>query len=320
MKRLDISTDNNFTVHAIIGREITQTPLIGLGTGSDTTGFPGLLASLDMKALIAHGCPSKTDPVEAATHCKVDNLINADPTKPFDEVHLGPQEADCPTIAPNGVLFVPDETNGGPHFYSFDHDNWNAPTNLHRLSFFDYFVTESGVGGNLNVCMVNIGADGSLNRDFTFPAVAVAGEQRNPAGSSCISFNRADWPEPRGFGAGPAKPHYGIFAGRLGGGCDPACTDGQSCVNGTCVCPAGTTDCSGTCINTQDSDSANCGACGTQCLPGATCEAGVCTCPDPEPGVCVQDGGCCNPGPNPCCTGLQCTGVGDFKTCQHHGG
>src|SRR5205823_14925268 len=36
--------------------------------------------------------------------------------------------------------------------------------------------------------------------------------------------------------------------------------------------------------------------------------------------VCVQDGGCCNPGPNPCCTGLQCTGVGDFKTCQHHGG
>ena len=298
---ISFTPDNNFTVHAIIGREITQTPLIGLGTGSDTTGFPGLLASLDMRALIAHGCPSKTDPVEAATHCKVDNLINGDPTKPFDEVHLGPQEADCPTIAPNGVLFVPDETNGGPHFYSFDHDNWNAPTNLHRLSFFDYFVTESGVGGNLNVCMVNIGADGSLSRDFTFPAVAVAGEQRNPAGSSCISFNRADWPEPRGFGAGPAKPHYGIFAGRLGpGGCgDGECTGNENCSN----CPA------------------DCG-----CTAPDTCQSGVCTPPPPtcgdgtcDPGIgedcdtCAADCGCTSP--DTCLDGVCTPCVAEGQTC-----
>ena len=180
--------------------------------------------------------------------------------------------------------------------------NWNAPTNLHRLSFFDYFVTESGVGGNLNVCMVNIGADGSLNRDFTFPAVAVAGEQRNPAGSSCISFNRADWPEPRGFGAGPAKPHYGIFAGRLGpGGCgDGECTGNENCSN----CPA---DCGCTAPDTCQS-----GECKPPCGDG-TCGAGenCSNCPEDcgctAPNTC-QDGGVCR---GPCGDGRCDPNVGE---------
>jgi hypothetical protein len=327
---ISMTPDNHFSVHAIIGREITQTPLIGLGTGSDTHGFPGMLVSLDMLPLIASQCPSQTDPVEAATHCKIDNLHNADPDQPVDEVHFGGSEADCPRLA--DVLVVPDETNGGPHFYSFDHDNWNA--GLHRLSFFDYFVTESGVGGNLDVCMVNVGADGSLVKDPAFPAVSVASEQRDIPGNGCISFNRADWPEPRGFGAGPAKPHYGIFAGRLTGGCDPACTDGQSCVDGICVCPTGTTDCDGTCINTQDSDVNNCGACGRTC-PGRlpSCESGECHfCGD---GVCNPNGGetcvtcptdcgacnvgCCQVGTSHCftCDDDRCNGAcTPFGTCS----
>jgi len=261
---ISMTPDNHHSVHAIIGREITQVPLVGLGTGSDTTGFPGMLVSLDMLPLIGSQCPSQTDPAEAATHCKIDNMVNADPTQPVDEVHFGGAEADCPTL--EDVLPVPDETNGGPHFYSFDHDNWNA--GIHRLSFFDYFVTESGVGGNLDVCMVNIGDDGSMLKDPLFPAVSVASEQRDIPGKGCISFNRGDWPEPRGVGAGPAKPHYGIFAGRLGAAPPPTCPNG-TCDDGDCVtCP-------------QDCTAGQCGeagACNVPCDP-VTGDNGNCVVP-----------------------------------------
>jgi hypothetical protein len=63
--------------------------------------------------------------------------------------------------------------------------------------------------------MVNINDAGKMSKDTNFPAVAVASEQTRPAGFGCITFNRADWPAPRGPETGPAKPHYGIFAGRL---------------------------------------------------------------------------------------------------------
>jgi hypothetical protein len=278
---ISMTPDNHFSVHAIIGRELTQTPLIGLGTGSDTTGFPGMLVSLDMRPLIAAGC---------SYQCKIDNLHDGNPTDPRDEVHTGGTETDCPTLA--DVLFVPDETNGGPHFYSFDHDNWNA--GLHRLSFFDYFVTESGVGGNLDVCMVDINGAGKLTKDTNFPALAVAGEQRNPAGSGCISFNRGDWPLPRGVGAGAAKPHYGIFAGRL----TPAvCGDG-SCNGGeTCeTCPG---DCGGPCVVCGDgfcNGGETCATCPGDC--GGPCPT-TCGLPDTLPGTSCDDG-------NPCTSGETC--------------
>jgi hypothetical protein len=348
---ISMTPDNHFSVHAIIGRKISNTPLIGLGTGSDTTSFPGMIVSLDMRPLINAGCSYK---------CKIDDLHNGNPNSPVDEVHLGGSEADCPRLA--DVLFVPDETNGGPHFYSFDHDNWNS--GLHRLSYFDYFVTESGVGGNLNVCMVDINGAGKLTRDPNFPAVAVASEQRNPAGSGCISFNRGDWPEPRGKQTGAAKPHYGIFAGRLGAG--PTCGDGTcngtetcsscpqdcgacppSCGDGTCngtetcsncpqdcgACPPSCGD--GTCNGTETCSNCpqDCGACPPSCgngicengetsdnccvdcgcPAGETCESGVCT------QSCVPQGQSCTTGAHgkdACCPGLQCEGQQNFKTCQ----
>ncbi len=317
---ISMTPDNRFSVHAIIGREITQVPLIGLGTGSDTQGFPGMLVSLAMTDLITHGCPSQTDPVEAATHCNIDNMHNGDPTQPVDEVHQGGSEADCPKLA--DVLPVPDETNGGPHFYSFDHDNWNAGT--HRLSFFDYFVTESGVGGNLDVCMVNFNpTTGAMAKDTTFPSVAVAGEQRNPAGSGCISFNRGDWPAPRGPQTGPAKPHYGLFAGRLAvgpscgdGTCsgaencancatDCGCTGGNTCQSGVCAPPCG----DGTCNPNIGENCATCAAdCG--CTGGNTCQNGVCAGPCGD-GTCDTAGGenCAT-----CATDCGCTGG---NTCQN---
>ena len=296
---ISFTPDNNHTVHAIIGREISQTPLIGLGTGSDTTGFPGMLVSLNMKPLLASGCPAT--PAAAATHCKIDNMLNGNPADPVDEVHNGGAEADCPKL--EDVLIVPDETNGGPHFYSFDHDNWNAGT--HRLSFFDYFVTESGVGGNLDVCMVNINpATGKLTKDPKFPAVSVASEQRDPPGGGCISFNRGDWPEPRGPQTGAAKPHYGIFAGRLAAapptGCVPAnCDDGNPCTADACV--------GSTCTHTPTPgvacDDGNSCTSGSTCTASGTCgggaDNGTCCCQQFQDHCFTGCGGCsgaCGPG------------------------
>ena len=67
------------------------------------------------------------------------------------------------------------------------------------------------------------------------------------------------------------------------GACGHACEAGQDCVDGTCICPAGTTRCGKRCVDvTVDPD--NCGACGNGC-PGAggdgengtpTCKGGTC--------------------------------------------
>ena len=62
------------------------------------------------------------------------------------------------------------------------------------------------------------------------------------------------------------------------GACGHACSTGQSCTAGTCVtspCPAGTTNCNGTCVNTS-ADAQNCGACGHACSAGQSCTAGTC--------------------------------------------
>lgn len=65
--------------------------------------------------------------------------------------------------------------------------------------------------------------------------------------------------------------------------CQIACTGGQSCSNGLCVCPPGFTMCNGVCTNLQ-SDSSNCGACGVACAAGELCGLGQCVPQEPAGG------------------------------------
>lgn len=50
---------------------------------------------------------------------------------------------------------------------------------------------------------------------------------------------------------------------------------GQSCVAGACACPAGQTNCGGTCVDLQ-TNSANCGMCARACMAGTSCAMGAC--------------------------------------------
>lgn len=62
------------------------------------------------------------------------------------------------------------------------------------------------------------------------------------------------------------------------GGCGIACAPGESCVSGSCTCPA--TACDGACVDLE-SDPANCGACGVACAGDQVCttdDAGVTAC------------------------------------------
>lgn len=67
------------------------------------------------------------------------------------------------------------------------------------------------------------------------------------------------------------------------GTCGNACTAGQTCTGGACMCSAGLSGCGGRCVDTQ-SDNANCAACGRGCQPGQSCVAGACVsgCPAPN--------------------------------------
>lgn len=175
--------DNRYVVHSIIGREHGHgDDFIGSHAGAE--GFPGMLVLLDVRKLVRAG----TD-----VDCEIDTI---------GEVWNGGAEGDCPELA--DVLVVEDDTTGGPHFFSYDFPGWTAGQK--RLAFFNYFVSETGVGGNTDVCMVEIVGE-ELRFDGDFPA-AVDGQK---PGGGCISFNRPDWPDERGPGAGPAKPHYGLF-------------------------------------------------------------------------------------------------------------
>jgi hypothetical protein len=59
------------------------------------------------------------------------------------------------------------------------------------------------------------------------------------------------------------------------GSCGSACSAGNVCVAGACVCPVGQGVCSGICT-TIATDPNNCGACGVRCGQGFACNQGVC--------------------------------------------
>ena len=54
------------------------------------------------------------------------------------------------------------------------------------------------------------------------------------------------------------------------------CSGGQTCSNGTCVCPTYQSFCNGTCIPTSI-DPKNCGRCGVKCEGALACSAGACS-------------------------------------------
>lgn len=56
--------------------------------------------------------------------------------------------------------------------------------------------------------------------------------------------------------------------------CDPACPATYICTAFGCLCPGGTVECDGVCLDTS-ADPANCGACGHDCL-GTTCVDATC--------------------------------------------
>lgn len=173
-----VTPDNRSVVHTIIGREPGTTGNF-VASSTNPSGFPGMVTKLDVSKLIEAG---------TGASCNIDTA---------EEAWQGGKEADCPTLT--AVHVVDDQSTGGPHFFSYDYGS-----NGSRLAFFNYFVSETGVGGDLRVCMLNT-AD--LSIDTGFPK-AVDGQ--NP-GSGCIAFRRLNWPGDRGPNAGPAKPHYGLF-------------------------------------------------------------------------------------------------------------
>ena len=59
------------------------------------------------------------------------------------------------------------------------------------------------------------------------------------------------------------------------GACGAACSGGNVCVAGACVCPTGQGVCNGVCTAVA-TDPNNCGTCGIQCGPSQACNQGVC--------------------------------------------
>ena len=66
------------------------------------------------------------------------------------------------------------------------------------------------------------------------------------------------------------------------GNCGIECGFGLECVEGYCVCPAGTADCNGEkgdgCEKDTSSDKMNCGGCGKACSTNESCNDGSCHC------------------------------------------
>lgn len=69
------------------------------------------------------------------------------------------------------------------------------------------------------------------------------------------------------------------------GECGRACRADQECQRGECLCPPGSTECAGACVDVEN-DASHCGSCDTACPRGARCEAGACGCSAGAPDVC----------------------------------
>lgn len=98
------------------------------------------------------------------------------------------------------------------------------------------------------------------------------------------------------------------------GACGHACTAGQKCQHGTCLCPPGTTMCGGICVDYL-TDPANCGDCMAECpgppsssgKGGPTCVGGEC-------------GYVCFPGFADCDGSIENGCEANLQTSQHHCG
>ncbi|MFO0607205.1 MAG: fibrinogen-like YCDxxxxGGGW domain-containing protein [Polyangiales bacterium] len=100
------------------------------------------------------------------------------------------------------------------------------------------------------------------------------------------------------------------------GACGRACAAGQVCASGTCMttCAAGTTNCSGDCVNTG-TDPRNCGACGRACslanVAVNACVAGGCV----IGGCGVGFGDCDGMAANGCETNVRASDVNNCGGC-----
>ena len=76
----------------------------------------------------------------------------------------------------------------------------------------------------------------------------------------------------------PRRRRPGVVAKSVGGG--KVCEKGGGAPR--CVCPTGTTDCNGQCVdpNTFFNTNQDCGSCGNACSGGKTCQNGQCRCPN----------------------------------------
>jgi hypothetical protein len=110
-------------------------------------------------------------------------------------------------------------------------------------------------------------------------------------------------------------------AGPEGGG--DAASD--ACVDGSCACSSGYTNCGGVCVDEQ-TNSAHCGGCGTACSGGMTCQSGGCACPPGShtcSGTCVSStslsscGTSCSACPSPPTNGTEtCDGTSCGFSCS----
>lgn len=97
------------------------------------------------------------------------------------------------------------------------------------------------------------------------------------------------------------------------GDCGRACTNGMSCMAGTCACPSGQDICDGKCVDFK-TDAQNCGRCGGACETGLLCRDATCGCADDQMlcgtscAVTQEDPLNCGMCGNKCGIGKTCTG------------